>query len=100
MANGLVNELREVKPRSAAELPARDVRARKAPLRSALIRFDTLRKLSRVLTLGTLDVAGVFLAIFTALELKVLLRTHYDLPLAWDQTKDVAPLACLVTVLL
>ena len=93
MANGLVNELEELKPPEAAALGTRDMRARKAPLRSALIRWDTMRRLARVLTLAALDAAGVFLAIWTALELKLLVRGHSDLALAWGQTKTHAPLA-------
>ena len=45
MPNGLVKELQELKPQQAASLPARDIRARKAPVRSALIRFEALRRL-------------------------------------------------------
>ena len=100
MANGLVNELEELKPPEAAALGTRDMRARKAPLRSALIRWDTMRRLARVLTLAALDAAGVFLAIWTALELKALFNGKPNLSLSFDQTVDVAPLAILVTLLL
>src|SRR4051795_7725475 len=100
MANGLVKDLEELKPRDAVQLPARDIRARKAPVRSALIRFEALRRLTRVLTLTVLDVAGVFLAIWTALELKAVINGQPNLTLSFHQTKDVAPLAILVTLLL
>src|SRR4051795_1930603 len=100
MANGLVKDLEELKPRDAVQLPARDIRARKAPVRSALIRFEALRRLTRVLTLTVLDVAGVFLAIWTALELKAVLNDQSNLTVSFHQTKDVAPLAILVTLLL
>jgi exopolysaccharide biosynthesis polyprenyl glycosylphosphotransferase len=100
MANGLVKELQELKPQDAVGLPARDVRARKAPIRSALIRYEALRRLTRVLTLGALDVAGVFVAIWTALELKAVINQKSDLTLSFNQTQDVAPLAILVTMLL
>jgi exopolysaccharide biosynthesis polyprenyl glycosylphosphotransferase len=53
-----------------------------------------------VVTLATLDVAGLFLAIWTALEIKIAVRAESDLALTFDQTLDVAPLACLVTLLL
>ncbi|MEA2404470.1 MAG: hypothetical protein QOE08_1117 [Thermoleophilaceae bacterium] len=100
MANGLVNELRELKPTQSVETTSRDVRARKPPIRSLLLRWDTLRRLLRLLVLGTLDVAGVFLAIWTALELKLTIKSGSDLAMTLDQTKEVAPLAVLVTMLL
>jgi exopolysaccharide biosynthesis polyprenyl glycosylphosphotransferase len=100
MANGVVKELRELKPQDAEQLPARDVRARKAPLRSALIRYEAIRRLTRVLTLTALDIAGVYGAIWTALELKALLNDKSDLSQSFHQTQDFAPLAILVTLLL
>jgi exopolysaccharide biosynthesis polyprenyl glycosylphosphotransferase len=100
MGNGLVNELREVKPREAGTLATRDVRARKPGLRPFVIRMETLRRLIRVSVLGTLDVASIFLAIWTALELKAAVNGKSDLSLTFSQTKHWAPLACLVTVLL
>jgi exopolysaccharide biosynthesis polyprenyl glycosylphosphotransferase len=78
------------------ELPSRDVRARK-PL---LLRLEAGRALLRGATLVALDIAGVFLAIWTALELKAALRGKSDLTLSYHQAMDVAPLACLVTILL
>jgi exopolysaccharide biosynthesis polyprenyl glycosylphosphotransferase len=100
MANGLVKELQELKPQDAVSLPARDIRARKAPVRSALIRYEALRRLTRAIILTALDVAGVFGAIWTALELKAVLNDKSDLALSFQQSKDVAPLAILVTLLL
>src|SRR4051794_18152078 len=100
MANGLLRELTEVEPRDTATLPTRDVRARRTPIVPALVRYETARRVARVVALGALDLLGVYLAIWTALALKVVLRGQSDLALTFDQTKDVAPLACLVTVLL
>jgi exopolysaccharide biosynthesis polyprenyl glycosylphosphotransferase len=100
MANGLVNELEELKPQEAVGFGTRDMRARKAPLRSALIRWETLRRVARVITLAALDAAGVFLAIWTALELKAFVRDQANLQVSFEQTVDVAPLAILVTLLL
>jgi exopolysaccharide biosynthesis polyprenyl glycosylphosphotransferase len=100
MANGLVNELKELKPHEAAGLTARDVRARKAPIRSALIRWETMRRVFRVLTLAALDTAGIFLAIWTALELKATAFGKSDFSRSFDQAMDVAPLGVLVTLLL
>ncbi|MEA2451211.1 MAG: hypothetical protein QOG63_3143, partial [Thermoleophilaceae bacterium] len=100
MANGLVNELKDLEPQEAASIAARDVRARRTPIRSVLIRWDATRRLARVLTLAALDAAGVFLAIWTALELKAVVNGKPDLSLTFNQTVDVAPLAILVTLLL
>ncbi len=100
MANGLVKELREVSPRGAVQLPVKDVRAAERLVRGPLLRWEAVRRLLRVATLFALDVGGVLLAIWTALELKLVILGHADIGVAWGQTKDYAPLACLVTVLL
>jgi exopolysaccharide biosynthesis polyprenyl glycosylphosphotransferase len=95
MANGLARELREVRT-APATLSSRDVRSRK-PL---LLRMETARILLRVSSLLLLDAAGLFLGIWTALELKAVARGKSDLVLSYHQTVDVAPLAILVTILL
>src|SRR4051794_22610149 len=101
MANGgLVNELQELQPAQGVSLPPRDVRARRPFLLRAIIQMRTLRSIARVLALGILDALGVFLAIWTALELKALLRGKSDLELSFHQAQDVAALAILVTLLL
>ena len=51
-----------------------DVRRKRPPLLSFLLRAETLRNVVRVVTLLALDFAGVFAAIFTALMLKAVLR--------------------------
>jgi exopolysaccharide biosynthesis polyprenyl glycosylphosphotransferase len=100
MANGLVRELREVRPREAVEVPFRDVRAPERLVRAKLLRWDTVRRLARVSVLFALDVGALILAIATALEIKLLLHGKSDFALVWDLTKHYAPLVCLVTVLL
>ena len=101
MADGLVNELRELRPApETVALPTRDVRAGRPPLLRALLNVETLRRLLRVVVLAALDLAGLFLALWTALYLKALIRGKPDLALAFDQAKDFVPLACLVMVLL
>jgi exopolysaccharide biosynthesis polyprenyl glycosylphosphotransferase len=95
--NGLTKELTEVKP--AAPPPERDVRARKSPL-SGVLQFETVRRASRVITLAVLDVTGLVLAIWTALAIKTLVQSPEHLERTISQTKDVAPLACLVMLLL
>ena len=69
MPEGLVKELREVAP--TTPLPDRDVRAGRPLILSGVLRFDTIRALARVAVLGALDLAGLFLAIYTALVLKL-----------------------------
>ncbi|MEA2374571.1 MAG: hypothetical protein QOD53_1034 [Thermoleophilaceae bacterium] len=100
MANGLVRELREIKPPTAAEISFRDARAPTGLMGSRLLRWETMRRLARVTILFALDVGALFLAILTALEIKLLLRGASDFDLAWGNTKHYAPLVCLVTVLL
>ena len=97
---GLLKELQEVGPAPGVPLPSRDVRARRPFLLRAIIRLRTLRAIARVLTLMCLDALGVFMAIWTALELKAILRDKSDLTLSFHQAQDVAPLAILVTLLL
>src|SRR3954469_18139457 len=101
MANGgLVKELQELQPAPGATLPPRDVRSRRPFLLRALIQLRTLRSIARVLALLALDALGIFLAIWTALELKAVVRGKPDLVLSFHQAQDVAPLAILVTLLL
>ena len=102
MANGLARELRELRPPSPAPapLPERDARAAKPLILSTILRLDTVRRGLRVLTLLTLDVVGLFLAIWTALLIKIAIQNPESLELARRQAEDVAPLATLVMVLL
>ncbi len=102
MANGLVRELQEVRPAdpSADAGVSRDVRARRPLLFASILKLDTARRIARVLTLGALDAVGVFLAILTALEVKLVVQTESNLDLAWQRADDIAPLAALVTLLL
>jgi exopolysaccharide biosynthesis polyprenyl glycosylphosphotransferase len=86
--------------RRTAELSDRDVRSRRPPQLSFLLRLDTLRRLARILTLLALDFAGVFLAIFTALCLKATVHDQLDVGSVFSQTKNFVSFAYLVTVLL
>jgi exopolysaccharide biosynthesis polyprenyl glycosylphosphotransferase len=94
---GLVKELREVEPVS---LPDRDVRAGKPLILRSILRFDTLRALVRVATLGVLDLIGLFLAIYTALVVKAAIRSPEQLDQMWGQANEYFPLAALVMLLL
>ncbi len=97
MANGLVRELREVE--SVSPLPDRDVRAGRPILRGVL-RYDLLRALVRVVTLAALDLAGLFLAIYTALVLKAAILIPGQIGQMWNQAANYVPLAGLVMLLL
>ena len=97
MPDGLLKELREVEPVS---LPDRDVRAGKPLILTSVLRFDTLRGLARVVTLAALDLAGLLLAIYTALVVKAALRAPEQLDQMWGQANEYFPLAALVMLLL
>jgi exopolysaccharide biosynthesis polyprenyl glycosylphosphotransferase len=81
-------------------LPDRDMRARRPPALSFLLRWDTVRRAGRVVTLLALDLAAIFLAIFTALSLKALVRDAYEPRISWQQARDYVPFAFLVASLL
>jgi exopolysaccharide biosynthesis polyprenyl glycosylphosphotransferase len=79
----------------------RDVRARRLPVLSFLLRWATARRAARVLVLMALDFAGVFLAIFTALLLKdVVYGKSRLISQAFHQTRGFVAFAYLVTLLL
>src|ERR1700753_683708 len=65
-----------------------------------LLRKETLRRLSRVLTLLVLDFVGVTGAIFTAIAIKLALRGEFTLELAWRDTRIPLAFAYLLTVLM
>ncbi len=77
----------------------RDMRRKRPPLLSFLLRLETVRRLSRVVSLLVLDFIGVFAALFTALELKVAFRGH-GVSVVWTQTRHWVAFAYLVTVLM
>jgi exopolysaccharide biosynthesis polyprenyl glycosylphosphotransferase len=87
-----------------AALPERDVRRKRPPALSFLLRLATLRKLLRIVSLLALDFAGVWLALFTALLLKALVKGGYALDeaarFASGQAEGFVAFAYLVTVLL
>jgi exopolysaccharide biosynthesis polyprenyl glycosylphosphotransferase len=81
-------------------LPERDMRAKRPPVLSFLLRWVTLRRALRVVSLLALDLAGIVLAIFTALCLKAAVRDAWDASVSWEQAKDYVPFAFLVASLL
>jgi exopolysaccharide biosynthesis polyprenyl glycosylphosphotransferase len=77
------------------------MRAKRPPLLSFLLRWETARRVARVVVLMALDFAGVFLAIFTALLLKDIAYGKSRLiSQAFHQTRGFVAFAYLVTVLL
>src|SRR3954466_9841547 len=78
----------------------RDVRAKRPPLLSFLLRLETMRRVSRIVSLLAIDVGGVTLAIFTALALKAAVRDEFNARVAWNGTKDIVAFAVPVTILL
>jgi exopolysaccharide biosynthesis polyprenyl glycosylphosphotransferase len=81
-------------------LPVRDVRRKKPPFLSFLLRFETLRRVVRVISLLVLDFIGVVGALFTAVMLKLAVHDQLNAGYGWRDTKHYIPLAYLVTVLL
>ena len=81
-------------------LPERDVRSKRPPMLSFLLRMDTMRQAGRVVSLLALDFIALFGAILTALCLKAALRDAWDFNVSYEQAKDYFPLVYLVTVLL
>src|SRR5438128_7876528 len=78
----------------------RDMRSKRPPVLSFLLRVATLRRLARVLSLLALDFAGVALAILTALLLKAAVRGHVQLTPAVHETERILAFAYLLTALL
>ena len=82
-------------------LPTVDVRRKRPPALSFLLRMETLRRAGRVATLLLLDFGALFLALLTALMVKAVIR---DGEWAWHasrvETMNTIAFAYLLTVLL
>jgi exopolysaccharide biosynthesis polyprenyl glycosylphosphotransferase len=87
-------------PLSGAQLPDRDIRSKRPPALSFLLRMSTLRRSARVLSLVALDFVGVALALFTALVLKEAVRGNVTAANDIDGAKKLLAFAYLITVLL
>lgn len=81
-------------------LRPRDVRRKRPPLLSFLLRMETVRRSGRVLSLLALDYLGVVGAMFTALFIKTLLHGHLDAQGAWRTSQHWIAFAYLITVLM
>jgi exopolysaccharide biosynthesis polyprenyl glycosylphosphotransferase len=79
----------------------RDMRRKRPPALSFLLRMSTARRLARALSLLALDFAGVALAVFTSLILKSLVvRGELQFHPALHETERILPFAYLLTALL
>jgi exopolysaccharide biosynthesis polyprenyl glycosylphosphotransferase len=81
-------------------LSERDMRAKRPPVLSFLLRWSTVRRAARVVSLLALDLGAIILAIFTALCLKAAARDAWEPEVSWEQAKDYVPFAFLVASLL
>ena len=78
-----------------------DVRRKRPPLLSFLLRAETARHVIRIATLLALDFVGVFAAIFTALMIKALIRNDvWAWHASYVEAKSLIAFAYLVTALL
>jgi exopolysaccharide biosynthesis polyprenyl glycosylphosphotransferase len=94
----LVNAIAPVS--GAFVLPPLDVRRKRPPFLSFLLRMHTLRRIGRVVSLLALDYVGVVGALFTALIVKEAIVGSVDVAAAWRQTDAAGAFAYLVTVLM
>jgi exopolysaccharide biosynthesis polyprenyl glycosylphosphotransferase len=81
-------------------LPDRDVRRKRPPMLSFVLRLETLRKVARVASLLILDFVGVTGALYTALAFKLVVRGTFDAGVVWSETRKSLAFAYLVTVLM
>jgi exopolysaccharide biosynthesis polyprenyl glycosylphosphotransferase len=85
---------------SVKQAPGRDMRRKRPPALSLLLRIQTLRRVVRVGSLLALDYVAVYGAIFSALYLKYLVNGTTDPSGAINITNDYFPFVYLVTILL
>jgi exopolysaccharide biosynthesis polyprenyl glycosylphosphotransferase len=81
-------------------VPDHDVRRRRSPALSFLLRLETLRRSARVVSLLILDLVGVVAALTSALGVKLLFRDEFNLRLAFHEARPWITFAYLVTVLM
>jgi exopolysaccharide biosynthesis polyprenyl glycosylphosphotransferase len=78
----------------------RDIRSKRPPAMSLLLRMDTARRAARVISLLALDFVGVALAIYTALVLKEVVLGNLNASSVYEETRHFVPFAYLLTALL
>jgi exopolysaccharide biosynthesis polyprenyl glycosylphosphotransferase len=77
-----------------------DMRRKRLPALSFLLRMSTARRLARVVSLLVLDFIGIALAVFTALILKAAVFDRVQFHPALHETERILPFAYLLTALL
>src|SRR3712207_1602824 len=87
-------------PRADLPLPERDVRRKRPPGLSFLLRMETMRAAARIVALLALDLLAVAGAIFTALALKDFVLGDLVLREVYAQTREIVAFVYLVTALL
>jgi exopolysaccharide biosynthesis polyprenyl glycosylphosphotransferase len=103
MADGGVELREDATARTDApslRLPERDVRRKRPPALSFLLRMETLRRISRVVSLLLVDFVAMYAAIFTALIIKAEVRGTPDLGAVLHETRRTVAFAYLISVLL
>ncbi|MCD6726797.1 MAG: sugar transferase [Solirubrobacteraceae bacterium] len=90
----------EVSPPVDLDLIEHDMRRRRPPALSFLLRMDTARRASRIVVLLTLDAIGVYAAVLAALQTKSLLRGGATFAQNVDHAYHYATFAFLLTALL
>jgi exopolysaccharide biosynthesis polyprenyl glycosylphosphotransferase len=80
-------------------LPTRDVRRKRPPLISFLMRRATLRAIARMIVLLVIDLLAVWGGLFTATLVKLLFEHGFTLDAAWTTTRHFLAFAYLLTVL-
>ena len=78
----------------------RDMRSKRPPAMSLLLRMDTARRAGRIVSLLALDFVGVALAIYTALVLKEVVLGSLNATRVYEETRHFVPFAYLLTALL
>ncbi len=87
--------------REEVVLPPVDVRRKRPPALSFLLRMETLRRASRVISLLGLDFVGLFGALWVALMVKAVLRYEdWAFRASFEEARHSVAFAYLVTVLL
>jgi exopolysaccharide biosynthesis polyprenyl glycosylphosphotransferase len=87
--------------KAPVRLPPVDVRRKRPPALSFVLRLETLRRASRIVSLLVLDFLGVFAALMTALMVKaVILQGSWAWDVSYEEARRTVAFAYLVTALL
>ncbi len=85
---------------AALRLPGRDVRRKRPPALSFLLRAETARQLARIVILLALDFVGLYAAILTGLLVKAAVQDKFNFDIAFGETRRTFAFGYLVMVLL